>query len=435
MKPKTRYTRDGDVAIAYQVFGDGPPDLVYSWLPASNVEHMWTLPLVVRYLDRLATFARVLIFDRRGMGLSDPAPGPPTLEQQTQDMRSVVTAAGLEHPFIWGESNASHVSALYAATHPDELAGLILYSSWSRGADVVTPVFSEMISDLVENNWGDGETVNIFAPTMAEDPHVKDWFGSSERVSAPPGMVKKLVEMEMGVDVGPVLPAIRVPTLVLHRRDDPMVPLELGRQVADAIPGAKFVELEGEDNMSFFGKSDLVLDEIEQFVTGRRHHYDTDRVLATVLFTDIVESTERAATLGDRRWRDLLDDHNARVRREVARFRGQEIRPLGDGFLAMFDGPARAIRCGCAIAESAHEIGLATRVGLHTGEVELLQDDLAGMAVHIGARVVAEARPGEVLVSGTVKDLVVGSGLSFSERGERTLKGVPGVWRLYAVER
>jgi class 3 adenylate cyclase len=435
VKPKTRYARDGDVAIAYQVFGDGPHELVFAWGPATSVEHMWDLPQAARFLDRLGSFARVSAFDRRGMGASDPTAGPPTHEQQVQDMLTVMDAAGFERPFLYGETNASRVCALFAATRPDRVSGLILYASWALGTDVVTPALEEFLFELVDNHWGDGETVYIFAPSVADDPHLKEWFGSSERHAASPGIVRKLIEMDSRMDIRPVLPAIRVPTLVLHRADDPLVPLELGREVAEAIRGARFVELRGDDNMSFFGDSDAVLDEIEEFLTGERHRHEVDRVLTTVLFTDIVGSTERAADIGDRRWRDLLDDHYERVRSEVSRFGGREVRTLGDGFLGTFDGPARAIRCGCAISESAQDLGIPTRIGLHTGEVELLDGDIAGLAVHIGARVVAEARPGEVLVSGTVKDLVVGSGLGFSDRGEHQLKGVPGTWHLFAVER
>ena len=435
MKPKTRYAREGDVAIAYQVIGDGPHELVFAWGPATTIEHMWDLPDGARFLDRLGSFARVLAFDRRGMGASDPTAGPPTHEQQVGDMLTVVDAAGFERPFLYGETNASRVCALFAATHPGRVSGLILYASWAVGRDVVTPTLEEFLIDLVDNHWGDGETVYIFAPSVADDPHLKEWFGSAERHAASPGIVRRLIEMDARMDIRPVLPAIRVPTLVLHRTGDPLVPLELGRQVAEAIPGARFVELEGDDNMSFFGESETVLDEVEEFLTGERHRYEVDRVLTTLLFTDIVGSTQRAADIGDRRWRDLLDQHYERVRSEVSRFGGREVRTLGDGFLGTFDGPARAIRCGCAISESAHELGIATRIGLHTGEVELLDGDIAGLSVHIGARVVAEARPGEVLVSGTVKDLVVGSGLSFTDRGAHRLKGVPGTWRLYAVER
>jgi class 3 adenylate cyclase len=270
---------------------------------------------------------------------------------------------------------------------------------------------------------------------MMDDPAFKEWMGLAERHAASPGMVKKIIEMQAHVDLAPILPAIRVPTLVLHRRDDPLVPIELGQEVAAAISGARFVELPGEDNLSYVGESDVLLDEIEQFVTGRRRHHEIDRVLTTVMFTDIVGSTQTAADLGDKRWRDLLDMHFQRVRDQVDRFRGREIRTLGDGFLATFDGPARGIRCGCEISASLEELGVETRIGLHTGEVELLDGDLAGLAVHIGARVATSAAPGEVLVSSTVKDLVVGSGLRFLDRGVHKLKGVPGEWHLYAVER
>ena len=351
-----------------------------------------------------------------------------------QDMLTAVDAAGFERPYLFGETNASRMCALYAATYPDRLSGLILYATSAVGSEMLTPPLYELLLDLIENAWGEGGTVHVFAPSVADDPRVVEWFGSSERLAAPPGMVRKLVEMEPQVDVRTVLPTIRVPTLVLHRRDDPLVDIELGRRVADAIPNARFVALEGEDNMAIFGNSEPLLDEVEQFVTGERRHHEVDRVLTTLMFTDIVGSTARAADLGDRRWRDLLNEHYRSVRREVDHFRGHEIRTLGDGFLATFDGPARAIRCGCVLAEEAHGLGVPIRVGLHTGEVELHDGDLAGLAVHIGARVAAEAESGEVLVSGTVKDLVVGSGVGFRDRGERQLKGVPGTWHLYAVE-
>lgn len=434
MKPRTRYAREGDLSIAYQVFGDGPVDLVHTWGPATHIEHMWDQPQVARFYDRLGTFARVLLFDRRGTGASDPTPGPPTLEQQMRDMATVIEAAGLDRPYVMGESNASHTAALYAATYPDRLPGLVLYSSYAVGAEVLTPPLAELLDDLVENAWGEGGTIHIFAPSVADDPVALEWFGRAERLAASPGIVRQLIVMESQIDISPVLPAITVPTLVLHRREDPMVDFALGQAVADAIPGARFVPLEGGDNFSFFGDSDALLDEVEQFVTGRRRHHDAYRVLTTVMFTDIVASTERAAALGDHRWRDVLDEHFRRIRAEVARFGGVEVRTLGDGFLATFDGPARAIRCGCEIAADFHRLGIETRVGVHTGEVERLDGDLAGLAVHIGARVAAEATPGEVLVSSTVKDLVVGSGIGFADRGERELKGVPGTWRLYAAE-
>jgi class 3 adenylate cyclase/pimeloyl-ACP methyl ester carboxylesterase len=433
VKPKTKYARDGDVCIAYQVFGDGPVDLVHTWGPATHVEYMWEHPRVARFYDRLSSFARVVLFDRRGTGSSDPTPGPPSLEQQVKDMATVIEAAGLERPYLFGESNATHPCALYAASYPDRVPGLILHSAYAVGSDVLTPPFAELLGDLIETAWGEGGTIYIFAPSAADDPRTVEWFGTLERFASSPSIVRQLVELEKQVDVSSVLPAIRVPTVVMHRRDDPMVDFELGRQFAAAIPGARFIPLEGGDNFSFFGDSDAVLDEVEQFVTGARRHHESHRVLTTVMFTDIVGSTEQAAQLGDRRWRDVLDDHYRRIRREVERFGGEEVRTLGDGFLATFDGPARAIRCGCEIATAVHGLGVGTRVGVHTGEVERLDGDLAGLAVHIGARVAARAEPGEVLVSGTVKDLVVGSGLEFADRGEHELRGVPGTWRLYAA--
>jgi class 3 adenylate cyclase/pimeloyl-ACP methyl ester carboxylesterase len=434
VRPKTQYARDGDLSIAYQVFGDGAVDLVHTWGPATHIEHMWDHARMVRFYDRLGSFARVLLFDRRGTGASDPTPGPPTLEQQMQDIETVVEAAGVERPYLFGESNATHPCALYAASHPDRVAGLILYSSYAAGSDVLTPPLAELLNDLVENAWGEGGTIHIFAPSVADDPVALDWFGRAERLAASPGIVRQLIELESQVDIRPVLPAIQVPTLVLHRHEDPMVGFECGREVAEAIPNARFVPLTGGDNFSFFGDSDAVLDEIEEFVTGTRHHHESNRVLTTVMFTDIAGSTERVAQLGDQRWRDLLDEHYRRIRRQVDRFTGHEIRTLGDGFLATFDGPARAIRCGCEIATDADRVGVTTRVGVHTGEVEQLGGDLAGLTVHIGARVAAEATPGEVLVSRTVKDLVVGSGIRFLDRGAHALKGVPGTWQLYAAQ-
>jgi class 3 adenylate cyclase len=431
--PKTSYARYGDLCIAYQVFGDGPAELVYAFGPASHVETAWELPVATRFLDRLGSFARVLIFDRRGTGASDPTPGPPTLEQQVQDMLTVVDAAGFERPYLFGETNATRMASLFAATHPGRLSGLILYAASAVGSEMLTPHLNDLLFDLVDNAWGEGGTVYVFAPSVADDPDIVEWVARSERLAASPGIVRKLIELETKVDIRSVLPAIRVPTLVMHRRNDPLVDIEYGRRVAELIPSAKFVELEGDDCWSIFGDSEGLLDEVEQFITGARHHHEIDRVLATLMFTDIVGSTERAAELGDRRWHDLLEEHYRRIRREVDRFRGREIRTLGDGFLATFDGPARAIRCGCAVVRDGDDLGVPIRVGVHTGEVELHDGDVAGLAVHIGARIAAEADAGEVLVSGTVKDLVVGSGVSFADRGERALKGVPEAWHLFAV--
>jgi class 3 adenylate cyclase/alpha-beta hydrolase superfamily lysophospholipase len=435
LKPQTRYAHCGDLSVAYQVLGDGDHEIVMSFGPAGAIEHLWDLPLAVRFFDHLSSFARVLLFDRRGTGASDPVPGPPTLEQQAEDMLTVMDAATFEQPYVIGETNAAQMAALFAATYPDRLSGLILYSAWAVGSDVLTPALREFLEAAVDETWGEGNTGLIFAPSLMDDRAFMEWMGLAERHAASPGMVKKIIEMQANVDLRALLPAIRVPTLVLHRRDDPLVDVELGRQVATAIPGARFVELPGEDSFSYVGETEPLLDEIEQFVTGRRRHHEVDRVLTTILFTDIVGSTQRAAELGDRRWRDLLDVHYQRVRDQVERFRGAEIRTLGDGFLATFDGPARAIRCGCEISNSLEELGVKTRIGLHTGEVEILDGDLAGLAVHIGARVATSAVPGEVLVSSTVKDLVVGSGLHFVDRGIHRLKGVPGEWHLFAVDR
>ena len=432
MKPKTRYAREGDVCIAYQVFGEGPIEIVHTWGPATHVEYMWEHPRVARFYDRLGSFARVVIFDRRGTGASDPAPGPPTLEQQMEDMAIAIQDAGFERPYLLGESNATHVCALYAATYPDRVQGLLLHSAYAVGSDVLTPPFAEQLNALIETAWGDGGTIHMFAPSASDDPRTVEWFGTLERLATSPGTVRELVKLEMQVDVRPVLPAIRVPTTVMHRREDPMVDFELGRQFAESIPGARFIPLEGGDNFSFFGDSDALLDEVEEFITGERHHHEANRVLTTVLFTDIVGSTERAAALGDRSWRDLLDDHYRRIRREVERFGGHEIRTLGDGFLATFDGPARAIRCGCEIATDVHRLGFATCRDSHGRGGAARRRPRRPRGSHRGPRG-RHAEPGEVLVSGTVKDLVVGSGIEFTDRGEHQFKGVPGTWRLYAA--
>jgi pimeloyl-ACP methyl ester carboxylesterase len=437
MRPKTRYVRSGDVHIAYQVVGDGPTDLVYvpSWI--SQIEHYWDEPAVARYFNRIASFSRLIMFDRRGVGLSDPVAGTPTLEEQMDDVVAVMDAAGSARAavFAWLEGGA--MAALFAATHPERTRALALYEAMPRmswAPDYDWPPTREQREEALKAPWGDGTRIIGLAPSAASDPRLVEWFGRLERLAASPGTAAKLMMLNAEVDVRAVLPSITVPTLVLHREGDRFIDIRHSRYLAEHIPGARYVELPGAEVFSFGSEGDQLLDEIEEFLTGARQAPHLERVLCTVLFADIVDSTRTAAELGDRRWRDVLASIEASVMRELAQHRGRAVKTLGDGFLATFDGPARGIRCAAAIRDSIRtQFGLEVRSGLHTGEVEMIAGDVGGIAVHIGARVGAHAIPGEVLVSGTVKDLVVGSGIAFEDRGEHELRGVPGQWRLWAV--
>ncbi len=439
MAPETRYARSGDLHIAYQVVGEGPIDLVYvpSWI--SQVEHYWEEPVVAGYFERLASFSRLILFDRRGSGLSDPVPSAPTLEEQIDDVVAVMDAALSEQAAIFALLDGGAMAALFAATHPERTNALVLYEamprmSWAEDYPWA-PRREEREARLRAGmNWGDGSSVAALSPGAAENPRVRAWFARLERLSASPGTAIKLMRMNGEIDVRAVLPSIQTPTLVLHRPADALVDVRHSRYLAEHIPGARYVELPGTETLVFGSDADGELDEIEEFLTGVRPVRDPDRILATVMFSDIVDSTSRAAELGDRRWRDLLDLIDRSIAQELARFRGRTVKSMGDGFLATFDGPARAIRCATAIQDAASaQFGLRMRSGLHTGEIEVIGNDVGGIAVHIGARVGANAAPGEVLVSGTVKDLVVGSGIRFEDRGERELRGVPGQWRLWAV--
>jgi class 3 adenylate cyclase len=437
MAPKTRYVRSGDLYIAYQVVGDGPIDLVYvpSWI--SQVEHYWEEPTVALYFQRLASFSRLIMFDRRGTGLSDPVVGTPTLEEQMDDVVAVMDAAGSRRAavFAWLEGGA--MAALFAATHPDRTQALVLYEAMARmswAPDYDWPPTREEREANLSRPWGDGSRILALSPSAAENPRLVEWFARLERLSASPGTARKLAMMNADVDVRAVLPSISVPTLVVHRAGERFIDIRHSRYLAEHIPGARYVELRGAEVFSFGTEQDSLLDEIEEFLTGARQAPHSERVLATVMFSDIVGSTRAAAELGDRRWRDLLSSIEATVMRELTHHRGRAVKSMGDGFLATFDGPARGIRCATAIRDSIREqFGLEVRSGLHTGEIELIGSDVGGIAVHIGARVGASAGPGEVVVSGTVKDLVVGSGISFDDRGEQELRGVPGQWRLWAV--
>jgi class 3 adenylate cyclase len=431
-KVRTRYTRSGDASIAYQVLGEGPIDLVVVNGPASHLELLWEEPATAHCFERLASFSRLVLFDRRGTGLSDPVSRPPTLEQQMDDLSAVLDAAGTERTALFGASDLG-LCALYAATYPDRVTALVLSGVGPKGGLTMTPEVRSQFLDAIESNWGDGTLLTLFAPSKVGNHAFEEWWGRMQRSAVSPGMARQLMEMISETDLRAVLPSIKVPTLVTHITGDRLVPVELGREVAELIPDARFLEYEGDDAYAW---TDMpALDDIEEFLTGRRADPEVDRVLATVMFTDIVGSTEAAARLGDQRWRELLSDHHTMVRLELGRWRGNEIKTIGDGFLATFDGPARAVRCAEAIRASVRSLGLELRAGLHTGECELVGSDVAGIAVHIGARVMSEAAPGEILASSTVKDLVVGSGLEFADRGLHALRGLPEQWHLYALER
>ena len=437
MQPVTRYAKSGDVHIAYQVFGEGAVNLVLAPFFVSNVENYWDSPDLARWLLRLASYARVVMFDKRGTGMSDRVAELPGLDQRIDDLRAVMDAAGMEQAALLGISEGGPLCALFAATYPDRCRALVLYGSFARFSSwFPTEESLEQFLGYIDQAWGSGASLPFFAPSVANDPATQQWFGRFERLGASPAAVKALMRMNSQIDISAIVPTIRVPTLVIHRTEDVTINVEGGRYLAEHIPGARYIELPGKDHPPWIGdNADEISDAIEEFLTGARPPVTVDRVLATVLFTDIVGSTEKAAALGDRRWRDLLDTHHATIRRNLARFRGREIKTTGDGILATFDGPARGVRCACAIAEEIRPLGIDVRGGLHTGECEMIGDDVGGIVVHIGARVAALAGAGEVLVSSTVKDLVAGSGLRFGDRGSQSLKGVPGEWRIFAVER
>jgi class 3 adenylate cyclase len=430
--PPTRYARSGDARLAFQVMGEGPPDVVFVGGPASHLDIQWEEPETVRARQRYASFARMITFDRRGTGLSDPVDRPPTLDQQMDDLDAVLDANGVERVALVAAVDGG-LCATYAATHPKRVSALVLVNIAVSGALVIDDERREQLLELIENHWGEGQFARLYAPERARDPQFAEWWARFERSAVSPSIARQLVDMSVQVDLSGVLSAIRVPTLVLYRTGNRLIPLAAARAVADAIPNARFVEAAGVDLYFWPGADDPETDLIEEFLTGRRTQHAPDRVLATVLFTDIVGSTERAAEVGDRAWRELLDRHNAIIRDLLARYRGREIKTLGDGFVATFDGPARAVRCAQEIVEQLDVLGLNVRCGLHTGECEPLDGDVGGIAVHIGARVAALARAGEVLVSSTVKDLVVGSDIGFDDRGSHALRGVPGEWALYSA--
>ncbi|WP_041797164.1 adenylate/guanylate cyclase domain-containing protein [Modestobacter italicus] len=441
MAPRTRYARTGDLAIAYQVVGDGPDDLVIAPGFISHLDWSWQEPSLRRFLERLAGFSRLILFDKRGTGLSDPVPGPASLEERVEDLAAVMDAAGSDRAAVFGVSEGGAMAMLFAAQHPERTRALVLYGAYprvTRSADfpcgVEEPVMTAMLSGLVDR-WGEGAGLGAWGPTRRGDTALRAWWGTLQRLGASPGMARRMFELYPHIDLRDVLPAIRVPTLVMHRRGDRMIPFGIGQYLAEHIPGARLVELQGEDHLFFLGDTETLLAETEEFLTGARPATSLGTtVLATVLFVDLVGSTELAARVGDAAWASIRDQFLALARDELARYGGHEVDVAGDGLFATFEGPARAIRCAVAVRGAAATAGLAIRAGVHAGEVERADGGgVSGLAVHIGARVMAEAVPGEVLVSGTVKDLVVGSGLGFRDRGVRSLRGVPGSWPLFAV--
>jgi class 3 adenylate cyclase len=433
--PETRYARSGETRIAYQIVGNGPLDLVFVPGFISNLDLMWETAYA-HFFTRLAAFSRLILFDKRGTGLSDRMAGIANLEERIDDVRAVMDAVGSERAALFGVSEGGPMSLLFAATYPERVRALALYGSYARHPTVSAANLPEHV-ELVDRSWGTGEyMLRFMAPSRAGDDNLRRIFARVERQGASPSAVIAIMQMNSEIDARHILPTIRVPTMVLHRIGDQRITIDAGRYLSDHIPGARFVELPGDDH-NFIAERDLtdrIADEIEEFLTGSRSaDAEIDRVLATVMFTDIVDSTKRAAELGDRQWRALLDRHDETVRQQLGRFRGQEVKNLGDGFLATFDGPARAVRCAAAISEAVRPLGIAVRGGLHTGEIELKHNDVTGIAVHIAARVAAEAEAGETVVSSTVRDLVAGSGLRFEDRGTHTLKGLPEEVRLYRV--
>lgn len=441
MVPETRYAKSGDVHIAYQVVGDGPLDLVAvaGWI--SNVEAMWDEPLVARFHQRLASFSRLILFDKRGTGLSDRvSPNRlPTLEVRMDDVRAVMDAVGSPQAALLGWSEGGPMSLLFTATYPERTRALILYGTyprrlWSEEFPwAPRPDDRQRFYDRIEREWGGEVDLSDMAPSAARDPAIRSWWASFLRRSASPRDALALARMNTEIDVTGVLSSIRVPTLVIHRTGDRDAQVDGARWMAERIPGARFVELLGEDHLPWIGDPDGLLDAIEEFLTGAPPVSGTDRVLATVLVTDIVGSTGVVQEIGDRAWQHLLERHHALVRRELSRFRGTEIDTAGDGFLATFDGPARAVRCAAAIRDGLEALGITIRAGLHTGEVELRGVKIAGIAVHIAARVGGLAAGRQILATSTVRDLVAGSGLQFEERGVHVLKDIPEPWRVYEV--
>jgi pimeloyl-ACP methyl ester carboxylesterase len=431
--PETRYALSGDINIAYQVMGAGPVDIVMVPGFVSHVEFTHELAGYTAFLRRLSTFARVVTFDKRGQGLSDRISGAPSLEQRMDDVRAVMDEIASERAVIIGFSEGSAMSALFAATYPERVAQLILFGGFAFPT-FLSNELEERVARVVKA-WGTGEIMKTVIPSQSANQNALSQFAKLERLSASPGAVRAIAFLNAQIDIRSILPTVQVPTLVLHRRADARVPIEAGRDLAARIPNAKFIEYPGDDHAYWSGDTEALLGDIEEFVTGHRDSSSTEleRVLATVLFTDIVDSTRSAAAMGDQNWRRLLDSHDHLAQQMIEKHRGILVKNTGDGILATFDGPGRAVRCALAFGTAARQIGLPLRAGLHTGEIEIRGRDIGGIAVHAAARVMAQSQSSEVLVSRVVTDLVAGAGLKFSERGSHELKGLPGHWDLFAA--
>jgi class 3 adenylate cyclase len=441
--PQTRYVRRGEVSIAYQVVGGHGPDLLIVPGFVSHLDLQWTDPGYSRFLERVSSFSRLIMYDKPGTGLSDPIPHVPTLEERIGDIRAVLDAVGSEQTALLGFSEGGPVSVLFAATWPERTSALVLYGTYGHGrpseaelraAGATVEEYERLVSGFADvvDHWGEGRLGRLIAPSAQGEVQRRFW-GLFERAGASPAMARALIEASMRADVTAIMPTIQAPTLVVHRRGE-VFPLAAGQQLARMIPGARLVELDGDDHAFWVGDTESVISEIEEFLTGTHSVATPDRVLATLLFTDIVGSTQHACKLGDSRWRELLEEHNTRVREQLSRFGGRELDTAGDGFFASFDGPGAAVRCAWAIDRDVHELGLQTRAGVHTGECERIENKLGGLAVHVGARIAALAAANEVLVSRTVRDLLVGSGLHFTDRGTHRLHGIDEPWQLFAVE-
>lgn len=434
MALQTRYAQSGDIYIAYEISGQDGPDLLFAPGFISHLEHSWEEPTFARFNHSLGAFSRLIRFDKRGTGLSDRSVGIPNLDQRMDDIRAVLDAAGSKRSFLFAMSESGPMSIMFAATYPDRVAGLILCGSYARAVGASVSQDDAAASErAIRASWGQGKAVAGFAPSRASDPAYVQWFAKYERLSASPSDVINLQRMNREIDVRHVLPAVRVPTLVVHRRDDVRIRVSAGRELAELIPGARYIELPGTDHIPWTSDQQSLVREIREFMGVVPGEVETDRVLATVLFTDIVDSTVKAAAAGDRNWRATLEAHHTAIRSQLQRHRGREVKSTGDGVLALFDGPARAVRCAQDIVRAIRPLDIEVRAGLHTGEVEVMDDDVSGIAVHIAARVAQRARASEVLASSTVKDLVAGAGLSFLEEGPADLKGIAEPMRLYSA--
>ncbi|MGE0499554.1 MAG: adenylate/guanylate cyclase domain-containing protein [Rhizobiaceae bacterium] len=434
MPPKTRYARSGEYHIAYQTYGQGP-DIVMVPGFVSHIENYWDEPRLVAWLEALGRFARITLFDKRGTGLSDRVAHVPSMDERMDDVRAVMDAGGIDRAALLGISEGGSLSTFFAASHPDRVQSLTLYGAFARFFHWLPTeeAFGQFLG-YIQEHWGSGASLGMFAPSQSADEALQQWWGRFERLGASPSAATALMRMNREIEITGILSSVRVPTLIIHRTGDAVINVAAAHELAAGIEGARLIEHPGTDHLWFLdGLGERILSEVREMVTGERHDAFVDRVLATVLFTDIVDSTSRAASMGDVRWRALLDAHDRTVRQELSRFRGNEVKSLGDGFLATFDGPARAIRCAVSISQALKNIGVPARAGLHTGEVEITDTDVRGIAVHLASRVAGTGGAGDVVVSRTVKDLVAGSGLGFDDFGTHVLKGMPEAWQLYSL--